>query len=112
MDFFTIYTKNLASSREFYVERLDFPIIREVPNEFFQIDVAGVPICVDLDTAHSHQNNLGVIVSDLAATETALRERNLSVHSGHNADSQEHWLGVKDPDGNEIIFLVRQADTI
>jgi hypothetical protein len=49
-----------------------------------------------------------VVVSDLAATEAALRERNLAVHSGHNAESQEHWLGVKDPDGNEVIFLVRQ----
>jgi len=25
LDFVTIYTKNLASSREFYVERLEFP---------------------------------------------------------------------------------------
>jgi len=71
------------------------PIIREVPNEFFQIEVAGVPICVDLDTTQPHQNNLGVVVSDLAATETALRERNLTVSSGHNAESQGRWLGIK-----------------
>ena len=106
LDFVTIYTKNLATSREFYTERLEFPIIREVPNEFFQIEVAGVPICVDLDMAQSHQNNFGLIVSDLAATEAALRERNLTVHRGQNPNSREQWLGVKDPDGNEIIFLV------
>jgi catechol 2,3-dioxygenase-like lactoylglutathione lyase family enzyme len=105
-DFVTIYTRNLAASREFYVDRLEFPIIREAPNDFFQIDVAGVPICVDLDAAQLHKNNLAVVVSDLAATEAALRERNLAVHSRHNAD--ERWLEVKDPDGNEVIFLVRQ----
>lgn len=110
LDFLTIYTKNLASSREFYVDRLEFPVMREVSNEFFQINVAGVPICVDLDTAQSHQNNFGVVVRDLGATEAALRERNLTVHSRHSADSKEHWLGIKDPDGNEVIFLVRQPD--
>jgi hypothetical protein len=47
-------------------------------------------------------------VSDLAATEAALRERNLAVRSAHNAGSEEHWLGLKDPDGNELIFLVRE----
>jgi len=110
LDFVTIYTKNLAASREFYAKRLEFPIIRERQNEFFQIEVAGVPICVDLDTTQPHQNNLGVVVSDLAATEAALRERNLTVTSGHTADSEERWLAVKDPDGNEIIFLVREPN--
>lgn len=107
MDFVTIYTTNLAASREFYVERLEFPLIREVLNQFFQIKVAGVPICVDLDATRLHQNTFGVVVSDLAVTEAALRERKLTVHSGRNAESQERWLSVKDPDDNEVIFLVR-----
>ena len=109
LDFVTIYTKDLTASREFYVGQLGFPILREVHGQFFQINVAGVPICVDVDTAQPHQNNLGIVVSDLNATETALRERNLTVHSGYNHDSHERWLGVMDPDGNEVIFLVRET---
>ncbi len=108
LDFVTIYTKNLAASCEFYLGRLEFSLIREVPGEFFQMEVGGVPICVDLDTARTCQNNFGLVVEDLAATETALRERGLSVRSGSNPDSKEHWLSVEDPDGNEVIFLIRR----
>ena len=108
LDFVTIHSTNLASSREFYLERLGFPLIREVAGEFFQMEVAGVPICVDLDKSGTHQNNFGLVVEDLAATEAALRERGLPVHSASNQDSKEHWLSVKDPDGNEVIFLIRR----
>ncbi len=108
LDFVTIYSRNLTASREFYVDRLEFPLIREVPNEFFQISVAGVPICVDLDTAQTHQNNIGVLVDDIGATEAVLRKKGFAVHSGSNPASNENWVEVQDPDGNQVIFLVRK----
>jgi len=45
-DFVTIYSRDLEASKKFYVGLLEFQVLREVRNEFFQIDVAGVPICV------------------------------------------------------------------
>ncbi len=112
VDFVTIYSKNLTASREFYIEVLEFPLIREVPNEFFQINMAGVPICVDLDPGKAHQNNLGLVVDNLAATEAALRKKGLVVQSGSNPTSKEQWVGVKDPDGNEVIFLAPKPASI
>lgn len=106
LDFVTIYSRDLEASKKFYTELLGFPILREAPNEFFQIDVAGVPICIDLDRNGAHQNNIGLQVEDLAATTSALRQKGLQVHSGSNDASQEKWVAVQDPDGNEVIFLV------
>lgn len=106
MDFVTIYSRNLAASKAFYVDVLGFPLIREAPNEFFQINMAGVPICIDLNQRERQQNNIGLEVEDLAATTAALRNKGLTVHSGSNPRSKEEWVEVKDPDGNEIIFLI------
>jgi catechol 2,3-dioxygenase-like lactoylglutathione lyase family enzyme len=111
LDFVTIYSKDLGASRKFYVDLLEFPVLREVPNEFFQINVAGVPICVDLNQSEAHQNNIGLEVDDLAATQDALRRKGLNVRSGSNPKSKEEWIGVHDPDGNEIIFLLRELKT-
>lgn len=107
-DFVTIYSRDLEASKKFYVGLLEFQVLREVRNEFFQIDVAGVPICVDLNQVETHQNTIGLEVEDLAATESRLRQMGLEVHSGSNVASREDWVGVKDPDGNEVIFLVRR----
>ena len=109
VDFLTIYSSNLAASRKFYVDLLEFPLTREVSNEFFQIDIAGVPICIDLNEGQPRQNNIGLEVADLAATVAVLRNKGLAVHSGRNPALMEEWVGVKDPDGNEIIFLTRKS---
>ncbi len=109
VDFVTIYSKSLAASKKFYVEDLGFPLTREVAGEFFQINVAGVPICVDLRESVRQANNIGLEVDDLAATAAALRSKGLTLHSGSNPASKEEWVGVKDPDGNEVIFLIRQT---
>ena len=110
VDFVTIYTKNLTASRKFYVDTLGFPLMRQVASEFFQFDLAGVPICVDLDQHGTHQNNIGLEVDDLAATVAALRQKGLAVHSGANHAFNEEWVGVRDPDGNEVIFLVKKPE--
>jgi hypothetical protein len=34
------------------------------------------------------------------------------MHSESNAASKEHWIGVKDPDGNAIIFLTHKTADI
>lgn len=73
--FLTIYSSNLAASRKFYVDLLEFPLTREVSNEFFQIDIAGVPICVDLNEGEPRQNNIGLEVDDLGATVAVLRNK-------------------------------------
>ena len=86
------------------MDLLEFPLTREVANEFFQIDIAGVPICVDLNEGEPRQSNLGLEVDDLDATVAVLRNKGLAVHPGRNPALMEEWIGVKDPDGNEIIF--------
>jgi catechol 2,3-dioxygenase-like lactoylglutathione lyase family enzyme len=108
LDFVTIYSKDLEASKKFYVGLLEFPVLRESRNEFFQIDVAGVPICVDL-TQETRQNTMGLEVEDLAATASVLRQKGLKIHSGSsNSAAREDWIAVKDPDGNEVVFLVRR----
>src|SRR5437870_8736898 len=68
--FFTIRTSDLQTAYRFYVELLGFPVIREEPGNFFQVSIAGVPVCVDLhpDQRGWQPNQIGVGVSDLATT--------------------------------------------
>jgi catechol 2,3-dioxygenase-like lactoylglutathione lyase family enzyme len=105
-EFVTIYCKDLKASKNFYVDALGFRVIREQDNDFFQIDVAGVPVCVDLDAAHAHRNNLAVEVADLEQTAAALQAKGIAPSRHTNQKSHEDWLEIEDPDGNQIIFLV------
>src|SRR6266545_837569 len=105
VEFVTIYSKNLTAAKRFYVEALEFPLMREVANEFFQINVAGVPVCIDFDETATQHNNIGILVDDLDVTLSALRNKGLVAHSGSNPASTEKWVTVEDPDGNEVIFL-------
>jgi catechol 2,3-dioxygenase-like lactoylglutathione lyase family enzyme len=105
-EFVTIYCKNLQASKRFYLDLLGFRIIREVDNDFFQIDVAGVPVCIDLDPKHAHRNNIAVEVEDLDQTIAALREKGLEPSRGASQASHEQWAEIEDPDGNHVIFLV------
>ena len=109
VDFVTIYTADLQVSKRFYVDLLEFPLIREMPNEFFQIGIAGVPICVDLQQNSGQNNNIGLEVDDLASTTAALQDKGLQLQRGSNPASKEEWLGVRDPDGNELIFLTHKS---
>jgi catechol 2,3-dioxygenase-like lactoylglutathione lyase family enzyme len=105
--FFTIWTKDLAASRNFYVEILGFPILREQAGNFFQVEIAGVPICVDLhpEGGPAQPNQIGIEVSSLEATIGTLREKGLEVHQGIRPGSEGAWAAVKDPDGHELIFI-------
>jgi catechol 2,3-dioxygenase-like lactoylglutathione lyase family enzyme len=105
-EFVTIYCKDLKASKRFYVDLLGFEITREVEGDFFQINVAGVPICVDLDAAHAHRNNIAVEVADLDQTIAALREKGFEPSRGASERSGEQWTEIQDPDGNDVIFLV------
>jgi catechol 2,3-dioxygenase-like lactoylglutathione lyase family enzyme len=106
-EFVTIYAKDLAASRHFYVDVLGFDVIREKSGDFFQIDLAGTPLCVDHDTRGGHRNNIGLQVSDLEATAALLKRRGLEPRAGVNETSRESWLEIADPDGNGVIFLTR-----
>jgi catechol 2,3-dioxygenase-like lactoylglutathione lyase family enzyme len=105
-EFVTIYCRDLKASRKFYVDVLGFPVIREKESDFFQIDVAGVPVCVDLDPVHAHRNNIAVEVADLEQTAAALRTKGFAPPRHTNQTSHEDWLEIEDPDGNAVIFLV------
>jgi catechol 2,3-dioxygenase-like lactoylglutathione lyase family enzyme len=105
-EFVTIYCKDLQASKRFYVDLLGFRIIREVDNDFFQIDIAGVPVCIDLDPKHAHRNNIAVEVEDLDQAVAALREKGLEPSRGAGQASHEQWVEIEDPDGNHVIFLV------
>lgn len=105
--FVTIHTRNLEASRRFYVDLLKFPVLDEKGGDFVQIDVAGVPICVDLDKAPNPligKNQIGVQVADLPATVGLLRQKGLEVTTGQSG-SGETWASVTDPDGHELIFI-------
>jgi catechol 2,3-dioxygenase-like lactoylglutathione lyase family enzyme len=107
LEFVTIYTRDLERARHFWVTMLGCKILRESPKEFVQIEIGGVPICIDLldSSASGQSNNIGVLVDDLEKTTTALRGRGLEVNRGFNPLSLERWVGVKDFDGNELTFL-------
>ena len=110
--FFTIRTSDLQTAYRFYVELLGFPVIREEPGNFFQVSIAGVPVCVDLhpDQRGWQPNQIGVGVSDLAATVKFLQGKGCQVSEvGPPANSGERWAAIKDPDGHEIIFLARSS---
>jgi len=109
--FFTIRTKDLQAAYRFYVELLGFPVIREEPGNFFQVSIAGVPVCVDLHPdQHGWQpNQIGVEVRDLATTLKFLQGKGCQVSEGSRPDSGERWAAIKDPDGHEIIFLARSS---
>jgi hypothetical protein len=86
------------------VEDLGFPIVEESAGQFFQVSIAGVPVCVDLDTSFTGQpNQIGITVSDLEGTIAALRERGLVISEGRS--TEQAWAAVKDPDGHELIFV-------
>lgn len=107
LEFVTIYTRDLEQARRFWVTVLGCKVLRESPKEFVQIEIAGVPICIDLldPGASGQSNNIGVLVDDLEKTTSALRGKGLEVSSGFNPTSLERWAAVKDSDGNELIFL-------
>jgi catechol 2,3-dioxygenase-like lactoylglutathione lyase family enzyme len=106
LQFFTIRTHDLPAARRFYVDLLGFDVISEKADEFVQVAIAGVPACVDAETAGGPQqpNQIGIEVDDLQQTIQTLRERGLSVATG--SVGSEHWASVKDPDGHEILFIV------
>jgi PhnB protein len=105
LDFFTIHTANLERARRFYVDTLQFPVRDEKKGEYFRMEIAGVPVCVDFDAGFAgHQaNQIGVSVSHLGLTREALRSRGIKFTEGQRAN--ETWVSIKDPDGHEIIFL-------
>lgn len=103
--FFTIYTRDLAAARDFYVARLGFAILRDVAQEFVQIDVAGVPICIDASTDPIRPGTIGIEVEDLSKTEKVLNNLGFHPKPGSNAASREQWLELKDPDANLLVFL-------
>jgi catechol 2,3-dioxygenase-like lactoylglutathione lyase family enzyme len=103
--FVTIYTRDLVAAKAFYVERLGFPILRDAEQAFVQIDVAGVPVCIDASTDPIRPNTIAVEVEDLTKTETVLTKLGLKPHSGSNAAAREEWLELQDPDGNLLVFL-------
>jgi PhnB protein len=105
LDFFTIRTANLERARRFYVDTLQFPVRDEKKGEYFRMEIAGVPVCVDYDAGFAGQqaNQIGVVVSHLGVTREGLRTRGIKFTEGQRAD--ETWVAIKDPDGHEIIFL-------
>ena len=105
LDFFTIRTANLERARRFYVDTLRFPVLDEKQGEYFRVTIAGVPLCVDLEAGARGQqpNQIGVTVSHMGFTREGLRARGLQFTEGRRAD--QSWVTVRDPDGNEIIFL-------
>jgi len=104
LQFFTIQSRNLVRARQFYVELLGFPAVDEKPGEFFQISIAGVPVCIDLNRELAFQpNQIGITVADLEETVKILEGKQLAVSRGRNAG--ETWASIKDPDGHEIIFI-------
>ena len=105
--FVTIHTRNLEASRRFYVDLFQFPVLSEKPGDFVQVEIAGVPICIDLDKAPNPvigKNQIGVQVADLPATIAILRQKGLEVTCGQSG-SGETWASVTDPDGHELIFI-------
>jgi catechol 2,3-dioxygenase-like lactoylglutathione lyase family enzyme len=107
LQFFTIRTKNLAAAREFYVDKLGFPTISEKAGEFFQVSVAGVPVCVDLskDNPPAQPNQIGIEVTDLDTTMAMLRKKGFVIREGSRAAGTERWAAIQDPDGHELIFI-------
>jgi catechol 2,3-dioxygenase-like lactoylglutathione lyase family enzyme len=107
LQFFTIRTRDLSAARKFYVEQLGFDILSEKEDEFVQVAIAGVPVCVDAESPGSPQqpNQIGIEVSDLPQAIRYLQERGLTVTTG--AAGSEHWASVKDPDGHEILFIAK-----
>ncbi len=107
LEFVTIYTRDLERARQFWITVLGCKVLRESPKEFVQIEIAGVPICIDLlaPGTSGQPNNIGVLVDDLEKTIAALRAKGLEGSRGFNPSSLERWVAVKDFDGNELIFL-------
>ena len=105
LQFFTIRTHDLPAARRFYVDRLGFDIISEKAGEYIQVEIAGVPVCVDSEAPGNPQqrNQIGIEVSDLQQTIEYLQERGLSAVTG--SAGSEHWASVKDPDGHELLFI-------
>lgn len=113
LQFFTIRTRNLAAARQFYVDLLGLPIMNEKPNEYFQVEIAGVPLCVDLDTAGRLQqsNQIGMEVTDLDATREILLQKGLVITEGSRVQSRERWFAIEDPDGHQLIFIAGKITT-
>jgi catechol 2,3-dioxygenase-like lactoylglutathione lyase family enzyme len=107
--FVTIYTRDLVATKSFYVERLGFPVLREAQQAFVQIDVAGVPVCIDASSDPIRSNTIGIEVDDLGETETVLKKLGFKPHSGSDAAARERWLELQDPDGNLLVFLAPAA---
>ena len=109
LQFFTIRTKNLETARRFYVDDLGFPIMNEKAGEYFQVAIAGVPLCVDLSTgnAPTQANQIGIEVTDLDTTIAMLRKKGFVVREGARVEGAERWVAINDPDGHELIFIAR-----
>jgi|ERR671923_40920 catechol 2,3-dioxygenase-like lactoylglutathione lyase family enzyme len=109
LQFFTIRTKSLETARRFYVDDLGFPIMNEKAGEYFQVAIAGVPLCVDLSTDNvpAQANQIGIEVTDLDTTIAMLRKKGFVVREGERAEGAERWAAINDPDGHELIFIAR-----
>ena len=112
IEFVTLWSKNLESSRAFYVDRLGLSILQERAGEFFQFDICGLPVCVDYHPERSgdESNQIGVRVNDLEAMVALLRELDLPVKTGDQPG--QRWASIKDPDGHEVIFITDKSSKI
>jgi catechol 2,3-dioxygenase-like lactoylglutathione lyase family enzyme len=107
IEFVTLWSKNLEASRSFYIDRLGLSILHERAGEFFQFDIAGMPVCVDYhaERTGTESNQIGVRVSDLEATVALLGAAGFQVKRGQQPESPERWASITDPDGHELIFI-------
>lgn len=107
LQFFTIRARNLEAARHFYVDQLGFPVMSEKAGEYFQVAIAGVPVCVDLshDGAPAQTNQIGIEVTDLDTAVAMLQKKGFAISEGSRPGSTERWAAVHDTEGHELIFM-------
>jgi catechol 2,3-dioxygenase-like lactoylglutathione lyase family enzyme len=112
VEFVTLWSKNVEASRAFYIDRLGLPSLRERAGEFFQFEIAGVPVCVDYHPERSgtETNQIGLRVRNLEATVALVEQRGFEVRRGEQQETAERWASIKDPDGHELIFISHATD--
>jgi len=103
----TFVTKDLARSRDFYVNRLSCRIAEEAPEGDFMIDLGALQLSIVSESEHHPYRGGGAFLffeaSKLDEIETVLKEQGTPYK---RITGRRDFITTHDPDGYELLFGV------
>lgn len=117
VDFVCYNVSNFPAALAFYRDTLGLKVTAEYGGQFAEFDTGNVTVAIgnwgkDMDKAGQKGGaTVAFHVDDLAATVAELKAKGIAIVEGPHDTPVCHMAGVRDPDGNTIMFHCRKDGT-